>query len=185
MKILNVGAGDTLEMINKMFPDADEVVSVDAVPDNNPTHVLDITGREFMDWEPAQFDDIVASHVLEHLGRNEAIPVIHKLACLLKLGGVLHVFVPSLEWACAQIIRGVANPAVWHHLWGSQETEFEFHKWGYTSPQLQATLRRNGGLEIIHVMTGKYKIIMAGEATEAEQHYVAGKRLSKGNGKQR
>ena len=95
-------------------------------------------------------DEILASHSLEHLGRDEAQIALRRWREVLKPGGRLTVIVPDvpqqirlwLEWyeRCDACVWGFRSQTIW----GNQVYPGEFHLWGYDERSLRHVLSEAG-----------------------------------------
>lgn len=83
-------------------------------------------------------DEVVAYHFLEHVTRGEAAEVLRLARTWVKPGGKLHVEVPDSE----VIFRH--GPDWVAYVYGAQEHEGEFHRWGYTLKTLEELVRATG-----------------------------------------
>lgn len=169
MRILDIGSGPQSQL-KEQFPNA-EIVRLDAMPEHKPDVVLDINSEDFLTWEPEPFDLIWMSHVLEHLPLAAAHRVLPKLRDLLAEKGELHIKVPSLEWACEQIISERNSPVTLNHLYGAQTDPWQFHQSGYTMAGLRALLATKG-LYAVHTQREWYQISLGDRIYDAEQHYL-------------
>lgn len=173
LKVLDVGAGPNSNA-KAMWPEA-EVLTLDIDKSLKPDivgSILDIRcGKE-------QFDRVVASHVLEHLALGEVAPALREVWRVLKVGGEAHIFVPSIEWAARQVLAEHPSPILFFHLYGSQQTPWQFHKCGFTMLALR-TRMADAGLVPMAAQRAIYYVDNTtgdGQTTryEAEQHYVVG-----------
>lgn len=127
-----------------------------------PTHVKYLDLRKKLPFPPGSVDAIYASHVLEHLYRDEAKRLVAECHRVLKPGGMLRLAVPSLRYfaerylasqsddAADQFMRllhvrseqGVRNPLLrLYHLCGG---DFHSHKWMYDAASLTLVFRSAG-----------------------------------------
>jgi predicted SAM-dependent methyltransferase len=169
MRALDLGAG-AAQVGKQIWPEC-EVVTVDLDERTNPTVVADVRA---VPEEIGKFDYVLASHVLEHLGRLDALAAVQHWASFLLPGGQLHVLVPDLEWACEYVVLSSQPPTVQvlMHLFGLQTTEQEYHKWGYTAVVLRSLLQR-AGLEVHRLESMPYLIsTVDGEPVKARQLYA-------------
>jgi len=88
-----------------------------------------------------QFDFVNFTHVLEHMPWRIAVPVFKNVAQLTKPGGSFLVCVPSLEYACHQVIRGQYDKGAVAMIYGGQDDEYAFHLSGYTRVALDKLAR--------------------------------------------
>lgn len=128
-------------------------------------HNPDIVG-DFRMMSFENLDEILALHILEHFGRNEAIEVLKQWHSWLRVGGRLIVETPDFERICGLF----ATPAkrLWadrEHLnqsaYGSQEAEWAFHKDGWWREKFEQVLPELG-YNIIRIWQ-KHSYIRYGE----------------------
>lgn len=78
------------------------------------------------------FDEVHASHILEHFSRKQAPDVIAEWVRVLKPGGILQVAVPDIEW----LISNHSDPLFIPYLFGGQMDENDFHKSAFNTTYL-------------------------------------------------
>jgi predicted SAM-dependent methyltransferase len=98
--------------------DIDNLPGVDIVDDIRFLHKI----------QDQSCDIIYASHVLEHVGRNEFESVIKLWNKKLKLKGVLRLAVPDFEKATAWYLQTKKIADILGLVSGGQKNEFDFHK---------------------------------------------------------
>ncbi len=130
-------------------------------------------GENVRNWDaraiplvPGTVDTIYSSHLLEHLASREVSPTLAHWRALLKPGGVLHLNVPDLEWACERFVALLrreeqrpgqpVNPPHYYSktidyadghdhsmlaiFYGTQSHDGEFHRTGFTLQSLKHLL---------------------------------------------
>lgn len=105
-------------------------VAVDKSLDVRPDVCADALALPFAS---ASTEYVYCSHLIEHFPPAEGRQLLQELFRVLRPGGVLHLTVPSLEWACLNLGLG---PEPMKVLYGGQKDESDFHKWGYTAETL-------------------------------------------------
>lgn len=120
-----------------------------------------------------KFDAIMANSILQRFNYMAAPSVVARWVDCLREGGELHIVVPSLEWACRQVLSENPSPVCQVVLWGGQGGDGSVHTSGYTMRLLRATLQRCG-LNATKAKTDKASIEYGGHTYEFEQHYVCG-----------
>lgn len=90
---------------------------------------------------------IQMTHVLEHFGHKETIPLLEMLKSLLVPRGELYLEVPNFAWHAELVLQGQAEKAV-YYAFGGQLDEWDFHKTGFTPTILQARLEEAGFTDI-------------------------------------
>jgi hypothetical protein len=80
------------------------------------------------DYADSTVDEIYASHVLEHFGREQLIPVLQEWFRVLKPGGRIRIAVPDLGYICRAYVEEQQNVDVLGYLVGGQTHADDFHK---------------------------------------------------------
>lgn len=92
-------------------------------------------------------DQVVLSHVLEHLGRHETLPALLEARCALRLRGTIALEVPDLE-SCLSLWLNTPDPHRWGFpldaIYGDQTHAGQFHKTGFTRSRLVELIERAG-----------------------------------------
>jgi SAM-dependent methyltransferase len=117
-----------------------------------------------------QFDFVSFTHVLEHMPWRIAVPVFKNVAQLTKPGGMFLVCVPSLEYACHEVIRGNFDKGVLALIYGGQDDEYAFHLSGYTRPALE-NLTKQIKFQIMSFRETQIGIVIDGD----KEHAFAGR----------
>lgn len=133
-KILDIGCGP----IHFDFKEEGDPVRVDIREECNPDYRCDVRQLPF---DQVQFDIVFSSHVLEHFSREEFCPVLEEWIRVLKPEGELRLILPNIEWAAAQIVKGIVNSDVLNVLYGAQSNPYDFHYNGLTPAILETQLR--------------------------------------------
>lgn len=119
------------------------------------------------------FDVVFMSHVLEHIERQHLRTTLENCYNLLQKNGELWLYVPSLEWACKEILAGRETIVIQGALYGGQKDQWDLHKAAYTLPALRALVNdfcftvRKAGL-------GQYLSIVNGKTYTCYQNLVVG-----------
>ncbi|MGQ9845890.1 MAG: methyltransferase domain-containing protein [Bacteroidales bacterium] len=125
-RLLDIGCG-----YQPYEDDTYNCVHVDIIDAPHVDYRCDIRSLPFANEE---FDAIRAWHVLEHFGRNEVDDVFAEWLRVLKHGGKVILCVPDISWAIANINSD--RKAALNVLYGAQDTEYDFHKIGFTRKHL-------------------------------------------------
>jgi len=184
LRILDVGASPDTSLGKVMFPDED--VFTLNVPEAEADFHFDLESQEFLDWKVQPFDNIVMSHVLEHLDIQKVPNILNKLWKLVRYydhateQGQVLIKVPSMEWAAKEIVNEKANPVVMFHIYGAQFNQFQIHRWGYTMPSLRAFMRGAGFTEF-QAGVSQYQIYLGDQPFPAIENVVIGIKLQNGH----
>lgn len=85
--------------------------------------------------------EIRMSHLLEHFGWRETVPILSRVRDWMAPGGLLTVEVPDM----AAIMAEAANNPDWiRYVYGSQEHDGEYHRTGFTRLSLWKALAQSG-----------------------------------------
>jgi len=149
IKAIDVGCGGNsfiLDWVHDYLPEWDGQVEITNMDGNEEVHpdilhnILTPMPKELK----GQFDFAYMSHVLEHVPWRDSVSVAMEVASLVKDGGYMMVNVPSMEWACKEILRGNYDMSVMMTIYGGQDDEWLFHKCGFTKPALEVLAKRIG-----------------------------------------
>jgi hypothetical protein len=148
VRVLNIGPGPNTYNIGDpkaIYGDSDDIIieTMDVDPENNPTYLHDIR-LSFPDELRDRYDAILMSHVLEHVEFWAAGSTIRNVCQALKVGGEITIIVPSFEWACRQVLQDTYTIGVMGVFYGGQQSEWDFHKAGYTILALRMLLEGVG-----------------------------------------
>ncbi len=129
----------------------------------NPDYRGDVRQLPFDD---NSFDIVFSSHVLEHLGRHETIPVLKEWIRILRSDGELRLVLPNIEWAAIQLVSGpplgrdpkLSND-IMNVFYGAQSSEYDFHKTGFTEQKIRQILSELD-FEVTHYEEQGYNIIL-------------------------
>lgn len=88
-------------------------------------------------------DEIYCSHVLEHFGKAQIMPVLAEWFRALKPGGRLRVAVPDFDWCVDAYKAGKPFP-IGDYIVGGQSNEHDFHKVILNEPTLRKILTEVG-----------------------------------------
>lgn len=88
-----------------------------------------------------QVDEVIASHLLEHMTPWDAAVLLTRIIPWMRSGGTLEVEVPNME----EILSEWRHFPLWQlYIYGAQEHEGELHRWGYTLASLKLTVEKAG-----------------------------------------
>lgn len=122
-------------------------------PGDGVDFVADI--RNLSGFEDNCCSDIYASHVLEHLGQAEVLPVFNELYRMLDSGGRLYISVPDMDILAWLFLSPTLDAAgkfnVMRMMFGGQTSPHDFHQIGFNFDFLVDYLRDVGFESVEHV----------------------------------
>jgi len=133
MKKIEIGSG-------RMPHAGYETIDVESYA--NPTYLGDFRNMSFKD-----VDEIRTHHLLEHFSRKESIEVLKLWRSWLKEGGQLIVETPDIEEIChvwGTIRLWGTKDLLIRHMYGSQETDWAYHKDGWYKEKFEEILPKVG-----------------------------------------
>ena len=104
-------------------------------PSKDVTFIGD--AADLSQFDDETFDEVYASHVIEHLGYQKELPgALKGIHRILKPGGVFRMSVPDLETLCKLFLHDGADIngkfLIMRMMFGGQVDEHDFHKVGLT-----------------------------------------------------
>jgi len=142
-----------------------EITRLDIDPLSKPDILQDI--RKPMPPEIAgKYDFVSFTHVLEHMPWRIAVPVFKNVAQLTKPGGFFLTCVPSMEYACREVVRGKYDKGVVAMIYGGQDDEYAFHLSGYTRPALE-NLAKQINFQIYNFVETQIGVVIDGDKEHA------------------
>lgn len=171
MLVLEIGPGPNPQAHKMPRWEGATVETMELDPVFEPTYLCD--ARTPPEELNGKYDGILASHILEHIAYRDTQPTLDAWARLLAPKGELHVLVPSLEWAAIQLLSDNPSPATLGNIFGGQNTEWDFHRSGFTMRLLRSMFDRTG-LATRVAKTGLFQIGVGETIFDVEQHYVMG-----------
>ena len=101
-----------------------------------------------------QFDEVFASHILEHFNRFEVKNVLKEWSKLVRVGGIIDIVVPDVREMCQQLVEGHIDLEFFNYLmFGGNDYEYNVHKYGFDAALLGDMLAQLG-FEIISSKSG-------------------------------
>jgi predicted SAM-dependent methyltransferase len=104
--------------------------------------------RDLSQFADASFEEVYASHVLEHVAQAQVVPTLRGVRRILQPGGRLMVSVPDLDVLCQSFVSPFASPDVKFHvmrmIFGGQVDAHDFHYMGFNQEFLAHFLREAG-----------------------------------------
>lgn len=160
-RLLNVGCGA------RFHP---AWVNVDASPVSPEVRAVDV--RAGLPFNDGEFVAVYSSHVLEHLGADEAAALLEQMHRVLAPGGILRVVVPDLEAIAREYLRTLGELRD-----GSRAAEAEYD-WIMLELLDQVARERSGGEMAKHLASAepaRRGYILSRIGTEAERAWNAGR----------
>lgn len=149
-KFLNLGCGG-LNIPGMFNTDIDEWPGLDMVLD---------ASKVPYPFDDETWDEIVNSHMIEHIEHDKILPMFREWLRILKPGGKVFVDVPDLDEATRKYVAGDYS---WDKLleliYGLQdEREHQRHLWGYSPESLKNLFHAAGFSKIEQVETDDYHL---------------------------
>jgi len=177
VNILNIGCTDQYLCNDPKVTFAGQpfvIYTLDVDPQSKPDVEWDI--REPI--EPGlTFDVVYMSHVLEHIERDKLKVVMTNCNNLLKDRGELWVYVPCLEWACQEVLKGNESIVIQGALYGGQKDAWDTHKVAFSLNAL-ASLVTAFGFEVKRGGKSEYLSIVNGKEYTCYQNVVIGVKVA-------
>jgi predicted SAM-dependent methyltransferase len=170
-KILEIGGYPKPQAQLMPFWEGAEFLQLNIDPEAKPDILAD--AENIPPEYHEQFDGVFASHVLEHFSYWNSEKVLAGWVDCLKVGGELHVVVPSWEWTARQVLSENPSPATYGHSFAGHVNPWDVHLAMFTMRRLRHIFEKIG-LSVTNARTGPYQIHFLGKVYEAEQHWIAG-----------
>lgn len=185
-RVIDIGCGEKSHILNyiqEYIPEWDEkeieVTRLDVQESTKPDilhNILQPMPKELYE----KFDLAYMSHVLEHIPWRDTVSVANEVAKLVKQGGYFLISVPSIEWACREVLRGNFNLVVMMTFYGGQDDEWLYHRCGFTKPTLEM-LADKIGMKIYSLRDTNVVVLMNSSNGHAMQHVLLMRKESDGN----
>ena len=140
---LNCGCG------GEILPNAEGWVNIDYQKGLGVDRVINLE-KEDLDYPDNSVDHILLRDFLEHLSKHRQQSFLENVYRVLKPGGDIYIQLPDLETLAKRYLNILENPTDMQHpltaeqfaasLYGGQENEGNFHKWGYDAFSLAQRL---------------------------------------------
>lgn len=147
MKRINLGGNERFEGDACWVALGDEWEHVDIRPLPNVTHVMDVRNLP-AEWAD-QYDEVRASHIIEHIHPSEALETVKGWARILKPGGLFRIYCPNFRMLAEELVKGTIP--IYHYsdlVFGNQDYDLNLHRAAYDSVSL-ANLVTSAGLTIL------------------------------------
>lgn len=103
--------------------------------------------KDGMPFEEGELDEIYTHHFLEHVARDEVIPLLKEFHRVLKKDGQAVIVVPDLAWVLETFLS-LPEKDRWGFplstIFGAQRAEGDFHKTGFSRFKLRAEMESVG-----------------------------------------
>jgi len=140
---LNCGCG------GEILPNSEGWVNIDYKKSPGVDRVINLE-KEDLDYSSNSVDHILLRDFLEHLSKWRQQSFLENVHKVLKPGGDVYIQLPDLETLAKRYLNILENPTEMQHpltaeqfassLYGGQEYEGNYHKWGYDNKYLTKRL---------------------------------------------
>jgi hypothetical protein len=112
-------------------------LTVDIEPYSHADFIGDFRNMSFNN-----LDEIRSHHLFEHFGRDESMKILNLWNSWLKVGGTLIIETPDFQEIC----RNFDKDHYWmtRHTYGSQESDWAYHKDGWWQEKFEQVLPLHG-----------------------------------------
>lgn len=180
IRILDVGSGPESVAAQIFESIAEkEITRLDADPENKPDILHDIN-EPLPEELRGQFDLVLASHVLEHIARNNVVNAFRYTISAVRNLGEVWFIVPSLEWTANEIINKRDGIHAQLSLFGGQNNLWDFHRCGFTLASLRQMVEICG-LIVRKAYQSPFVILNGETQYQAIQNIVIGARYDRMN----
>ena len=159
MRVLTVGTGSE-KLAKELWPESTLKIA---------------TSLQFPKGWGGQYDIVLAYRALQRVPNAAVNKTLKNWYHVLKPGGELHLFVPSLEWASREILNENPSPMTFITIFGTQMNEETFWLSGYTMRRLRVDME-DVGFKVEVAKVGYHSEIINEQEFQAEQHYVVGRK---------
>ena len=115
---------------------------LDVLESEHIDYVCNASNLEMIDDESVS--EIYACHILEHVRRDEALPVLREWCRVIKPGGEIRIAVPDFDAVVAEYALNKDASKIQGLLYGGQTYEFNFHYVAYDFDMLKELLEVAG-----------------------------------------
>ena len=122
-----------------------------------------------------QYDKVFAYQALQRVSNAAVNSTLANWFNVLKPGGELHLFVPSLEWVAREILAEEPSVLMLVHIFGPQADEETFWLSGFTMRRLWVDME-DVGFAVTTAKVGYYSMVIGDKDVQAEQHYIVGRK---------
>jgi SAM-dependent methyltransferase len=159
---LNLGSGGI---------EVEGCVSIDVNADTKPQVVADIRELPYGD---ETVDGIIASHILEHIPREDLHKCLHEWKRVLKIGGTLYMEVPDFEKACKYYLENYLGLRdFWYQcIYGACRWKGDEHRQGFTQFTLTEALFAHGFGNLRWKIYCDTDGVKEGETIKGEKYWV-------------
>jgi len=140
---VNLGCGQEWNTVHRIKP-----VRVDYREEVEPDLRMDL--RDMSGIGDSSFDYVYSSHTLEHFPMHEARAILSEMVRICKSGGEIHLVLPNVLLALKYLENGYDDNAVWWHLYGRHEGDWDVHHTGFTSARIAKWLTERGLKGVIY-----------------------------------
>jgi predicted SAM-dependent methyltransferase len=135
MKRINLGGSECYEGEVGTTPLGDEWEHVDIRPNPRVTHLLDVRDLP-AEWE-GQYDEVRASHIIEHIPQPELFSTFKGWVRILKHGGLMRIYCPDSRLLAKHLIERIISIDEYSRfMYGDQEYPENLHRGAFDIERL-------------------------------------------------
>ena len=174
---LNCGCGGNIK------PKDEGWVNIDVVKCPGVDRIINLEKTD-LDYPDNSVDHILLQDFLEHLGKHRQQSFLENVYRVLKPGGDIYIQLPDLETLAKRYLNVLENPTEMQHpltaeqfaasLYGGQEYEGNYHKWGYDAKYMTKRLADIGFLVEYAHGDGGQNLLCGAHKLPKELYLVAG-----------
>ena len=140
---INLGCGQEWGAIHRIKP-----VRVDYREEVEPDLRMDL--RDLSGISDSSYDYVYSSHTLEHFPVHESKTILSEMVRICKSGGEVHLKLPNVIKALQYLESGNNQDALWWHLYGRHEGDWDVHHSGFSSTKVAKWLTEMGLKGVIY-----------------------------------
>lgn len=107
-------------------------------------------------FEEKSCEEIRATQLIEHIPRNDVLPMLKHWYKLLAKNGKVMVTLPNFDKLAQNYLNGVEPELMMEWIFGNQKHKGQFHCWGYSFKTLSELFKKAGFIDIEKIKDREY-----------------------------